>query len=81
MLLNLRITFQIGRCASDGSQHEWLPIVGIAKSLAVHSARGKLVWNTGHSIEGSLLNGDKLETYWSPGLFSGSQGRKTFLLL
>ncbi|KAK4016061.1 hypothetical protein OUZ56_031022 [Daphnia magna] len=63
----------IGRCAADGSGQEWLPIIGRATSMAVHSTKGKLVWCTGHSVEGSFLNADNRQTYWSSGLHSGNQ--------
>lgn len=64
---------QIGRSWQDGSQTEWLPIIGIATSLAIHSRKGKLVWCTGHSVEGSPLNAEERQTFWSSGLRSGNQ--------
>ena len=31
------------------------------------------MWCTGHSVEGSPLNADERQTYWSSGLRSGNQ--------
>ena len=66
---------QIGRSLADGSHTEMLPIMnGMASHLAIHSAKGRLVWCSGHSIKGSHLNGDNLQTYWSTNYFSGELG-------
>lgn len=55
-----------------------MPIIGIATSMAIHSTKGRLVWCTGHSVEGSFLNADDIQIYWSSGLHSGDQG--TFII-
>lgn len=66
---------QIGRSLADGTGTEMLSIMnGMANHLVIDSIKGKLIWCSGHSIKGSMLNGDELHTYWSTNYFSGELG-------
>ena len=67
---------QIGRSLADGRETEMLSIMnGMANHLVIDSIKGKLIWCSGHSVKGSMLNGDNLQTYWSTNYFSGELGK------
>lgn len=62
----------------NGSQHEPLPILTVAKELNVDSIEGFIYWSTGHAVECARLNGKQRKTYYPAELFSGKQGMLGF---
>ena len=65
---------QIERGACNGSQSEGFSVVALARHLVVHSARGRLIWITDHSIESCPLNGGNFHIHWSTDYFSFKKG-------
>lgn len=63
----------VGGCDNSADKMEWLRIVTMAKEIAIDSLKGTLVWNTGHSLEASKLNGYHPIVLYQTGLFSGVQ--------
>ncbi|RZF32704.1 hypothetical protein LSTR_LSTR004132, partial [Laodelphax striatellus] len=57
----------------NGSQHEPLPILTVAKELNIDAIQGFIYWSTGHAVECSRLNGKQRKTYYPAELFSGKQ--------
>ncbi|XP_075227577.1 receptor protein-tyrosine kinase sevenless [Lycorma delicatula] len=57
----------------NGSQHEPLPILTVAKELNVDAIEGFIYWSTGHAVECARLNGKQRKTYYPAELFSGKQ--------
>ncbi|XP_035208124.1 proto-oncogene tyrosine-protein kinase ROS-like, partial [Stegodyphus dumicola] len=62
----------ISRSNLDGSQPEPLPILTMAKEIAIDSVNGYLYWATSHSVERSHLNGADHFIYMKNALFSGA---------
>ncbi|KFM82025.1 Proto-oncogene tyrosine-protein kinase ROS, partial [Stegodyphus mimosarum] len=62
----------ISRSNLDGSQAEPLPILTMAKEIAIDSVNGYLYWATSHSVERAHLNGADHFIYMKNALFSGA---------
>ncbi|XP_055926559.1 proto-oncogene tyrosine-protein kinase ROS-like isoform X2 [Argiope bruennichi] len=61
----------ISRSNIDGTQPEPLPIVTMAKKIAIDSANAFIYWITSNSVERSRLNGMDHFVYMKNALFSG----------
>ncbi|XP_042904175.1 proto-oncogene tyrosine-protein kinase ROS isoform X2 [Parasteatoda tepidariorum] len=61
----------IFRSNIDGSQAEPVPILTMAKAIAIDSTNGYLYWATSHTVERSRLNGMDHFVYLKNALFSG----------
>lgn len=73
--------FQISRSNLDGSQPEPLPILTMAREIAIDSVNAYLYYATSHSVERSRLNGQDHFVYMQNALFSGKHGNTLKTLL
>ncbi|XP_021913370.1 proto-oncogene tyrosine-protein kinase ROS isoform X3 [Zootermopsis nevadensis] len=63
----------ITRGSLNGTQHEPLPILTVAKELNIDAIQAYIYWSTGHAVECARLNGKNRRTYYPAELFSGKQ--------